>query len=184
VALVSPLRSTGARMRRSAAILLIAAAVAGCGYQRTATISALPPELRTIAVPTFRNRTFEPLVEAAVGGAIKQRLLTQRRLELSDDPDNADLVLRGTITAYATAPLSYDASRSVALEYRVTIRAEIALLQRGKPTPLWSETGWEATADYFVTADTAGTRVARDTALAEASRRLAEDIVARVLEGT
>lgn len=179
---LAPSRSAGALA--AAALLLLALLATGCGYQRTAAISALPPELRTIAVPTFRNRTFEPLVEAAVGGAIKQKLLAQRRLEILDDPDSADLVLRGTITTYTTAPLSFDESRSVALEYRVTIRADVALLQRGKATPLWDEAGWEAFGDYFVTADTAATRVARDAALAEASRRLAEDIVARVLEGT
>lgn len=178
----SALRKTiGAR--RAAAIVLAAAAIAACGYQRTAVVSTLPPELRTIAVPIFRNRTVEPLIQTTVAGAIKQRLLTQSRLAVQDDPNAADLVLRGTMTSFATTPLSYDAERSVALEYRVTIQAEVALLQRGKPTPLWSEAGWEASGDYFVTADTAATRVARDAALAEASRRLAEDIIARVLEG-
>lgn len=161
---------------------LAALVSSGCGYRLAGGSSYLPPEIKTVAVPTFRNRTFEPTIEAVLVREVKREFLTQGRLEVLENPDSADLVVNGVVTNYGVRPLSYDQA-SVVIEYRLGVTVEVTLTKKGRAAPIWKDQVMETTADYFVTGDTAATRVARDTAATEAARRLSEAIVGRVLEG-
>ena len=160
---------------------LLLTVLAGCGYHLSGS-QRLPSEIRTIAVPVFHNQTFEPTLENAVTAAVKQEFLTNGRLEVVNDPDQADLVLKGTVVSFGLTPMSFDRTTSVVLEYRVRIRATVALEdRRGKV--LWKDSEMESAAEYRVHPDTAANRVAQDHAVAEAGKQFAENVVHRVLEG-
>ena len=154
----------------------------GCGYQMAGK-THLPPDLETIAIPIFRNHTSEPILEDAVTSAIKREFLTNSRLGVVNNPKTADLALKGTISSYGLTPLSFDRLRSIVLEYRIHIRAEITIEDVRTHKILWKDISLEATAEYPVTSDPAATRVAQNRANEEASRALAENLVSRVLEG-
>lgn len=159
------------------------ALLTGCGYHMSGAVR-LSSDIRTIAVPVFYNDTFEPALENAVTSAVKQEFLTNGRLEVVNDPDQADLILKGTVTSFGLTPLSFDRDKSVVLEYRIRIRAAIRLENPRTKKILWQNSGIEATAEYLVNPDTAANRVAQDHAVAEASKQFAENVVHRVLEGS
>jgi len=154
----------------------------GCGYHTTGAVK-LQSDHETIAVPVFFNETFEPTLENAVTTAVKQEFLTNSRLRVVNDPGDADLVLKGTVTSFGLTPLAFDPSTSVVIEYRIRIRTSVQLEDRRNQSILWQDPGMETSADYIVNPDTSANRVAQDHAIAEASKLLAENVVHRVLEG-
>jgi len=162
---------------------LLLTVLAGCGYHLSGS-KRLPPDIETIAVPVFHNNTFQPTLEIAVTEAVKQEFLTTSRLKVVNDPDQADLVVKGTIVSYGLTPLSFDSSRTVVLEYRVHIRVAVSVeAPSHKEKVFWKDAGMEAKADYLVNPDTSANQVAEDHAIAEASKLFAENVVHRVLEG-
>jgi len=156
--------------------------LSGCGYHLSGS-NRLPSDIETVAVPVFHNNTFQPTLENAVTAAVKKEFLTNSRLMVVNDPDQADLVVRGTIVSYGLTPLSYDSSRTVVLEYRLHFRAAVSVEAPRKQKVLWKDTAMDAMAEYLVNPDTAANQVAEDHAIAEASKQLAENVVSRVLEG-
>ncbi|HEY5593749.1 MAG TPA: LptE family protein, partial [Nitrospiria bacterium] len=161
---------------------LLLTVLTGCGYHLAGS-NRLPSDIRTIAVPVFYNETFEPTLENAVTSAVKQEFLTNSRLTVVNDPEEADLILRGTIVSFGLTPVTFDRTTSVVVEYRVRIRASVTVEDRRTQKVLWKNPAMESAAEYRVNPDTAANRVAQDHAIAEAGKRLAENVVHRVLEG-
>jgi outer membrane lipopolysaccharide assembly protein LptE/RlpB len=161
---------------------LLLTVLAGCGYHLSGS-NRLPSDVRTIAVPVFYNETFEPALENTVTTAVKEAFLTNSRLAVVNDPEEADLVLKGKVVSFGLTPLAFDRTRSVVLEYRVRIRVEVALEDRRTQKVLWKNSGMESSAEYVVNPDTSANRVAQDHAIAEAGKQFADDVVHRVLEG-
>src|SRR5437879_11767487 len=103
-------------MRRRAALLaLIATAVAGCGYGLRGT---LPSHLKTIAIPTFANRTSEPGVENFLTRAVVDAFSTNGRLRVVG-PETADSILEGEVTGYDVQPIAFDRSANVRQDPRI-----------------------------------------------------------------
>ena len=158
-------------LTRFTSSILLLTLTSGCGYHMAGR-TQLPSDLETIAIPIFRNHTAEPILEDTVTSAIKREFLTNSRLGVVNDPETADLALKGTISSYGLTPLSFDRLRSVVMEYRIHIRAEITLEDVRTHKILWKDLSVEAAAEYPVTSNPATTRVAQDRANAEASRLL------------
>ncbi|HEY5649137.1 MAG TPA: LptE family protein [Nitrospiria bacterium] len=169
-------------LRWTAALVLILSGLTACGY-RTAGKPEIPPDSQTIAVPVFYNQTFEPILENSMTSAVKDEFLTNGRLRVVNEADQADLVLRGTILSYGLTPLSFDQTRSVVLEYRVHIRVRVVLEDSRTQRVLMEEPAMEAVAEYLVHPDTSAGRVAQDQAIEKAGRLFAENVVSRILEG-
>ncbi|HLF87275.1 MAG TPA: LptE family protein, partial [Nitrospiria bacterium] len=130
----------------------------GCGY-RFHGRSISDTQSRKIAVPTFHNDTFEPLIGKKITGFIKEELVSNGGFQLINDPSLADLTLTGRITGFSLTPIS--SSNNRATEYRVSIKIDVGLSGKSnKPgltdsANIWTEKGREVTADYFVTGDIA-----------------------------
>jgi len=157
--------------------------LAGCGYHLSGS-NRLPSDVRTIAVPVFYNETFEPALENTITTAVKQAFLTNSRLAVVNDPEEADLVLKGKVVSFGLTPLAFDRTRSVVLEYRVRIRVAVLVQDRRTQKTLWTESGMESSAEYLVNSDTSANRVAQDHAVAEASKMFAENVVHRLPKGS
>ncbi|MEK6576133.1 MAG: LptE family protein [Nitrospirota bacterium] len=158
----------------------------GCGY-RFLGRSISDTQSRKIAVPTFHNDTFEPLIGKKVTGFIKEELASNGGFQLINDPSLADLTLTGRITGFSLTPIS--SSNNRATEYRVSIKIDVDLSgKNNKPgltnkANIWTEKGREVTAEYFVTDDIAANNAAENRAIEEAAKLFAEDLVSQILEG-
>ncbi len=158
----------------------------GCGY-RFLGRSIPDIQSRKIAVPTFHNDTFEPLIGKTITGFIKEELVSNGGFQLINDKSLADLTLTGRITGFSLTPIS--SSNNRATEYRVSIKIDVDLSgKNNKPgltdrASIWTEKGREATAEYFVTDDIAANSIAENRAIEEAAKLFAEDLVSRILEG-
>jgi hypothetical protein len=163
-----------------AALALMSMTGPGCGYSAVST----PPvgEVRTVAVPLFDNRTFEPLLEARLTERVKARLVSTGPWRLVNRPGAADLVIVGTVTGFGVTPVSFDETHS-ALEQRVTITVEVTAERRGREAgaPAFRRT-LTGTAEYAELGDTLRTRAAKNRAIEEAGDLLAQDLLARLID--
>jgi outer membrane lipopolysaccharide assembly protein LptE/RlpB len=164
--------------------------VSACGYQFVGRSSPLPPEIRRIAVPTFENNTFEPLLDERLTEAVKKAFIAYPRLQVVNSASDADAVLKGRIITFLLTPISFNPLNEAA-EYRVRIQTDLTLQDSRNQKILWQEKMMETTADYFVfqdpvdpaRVDIARTRDAEDRAIAEAAKVLGENLVSQLLEG-
>jgi outer membrane lipopolysaccharide assembly protein LptE/RlpB len=110
--------------------------LAACGYRMVGKETHVPPGLNSVAVPTFKNRTYEPGIEVPFTQAFLKEFILDRRVNVVDRAQ-ADSLLEGIITDFRIHSVSYDRSGFV-LEYQTSVMLDLTLKDRtGKV--LWEE---------------------------------------------
>src|SRR5574341_771719 len=122
----------------------------GCGYR---VGSILPMNIKTIAVPTFKNLTPEPGVEIGVTNQIINQFQIDGTLKIVEDED-ADVRLDGELVEYRREPLRYTGTdfKSVS-EYRLRLITRLTLVDVKTGQPVWSNRIVEGETTYFVGGD-------------------------------
>lgn len=170
----------GARARILVAALAVAGATGGaCAY--TTSTALLPSHLKTVAVPVFENATTEYTLEQELTDAVVARFVADNHLKVVDQR-SAHAILKGRITAYRNSVFGFSQTAQ-AQEYRVTLGVAVTFKDQVKNRELWTEPDMVKTSNYYVV-DTPG-----DSARTEldgrkrAIAKIAEEIVARSVEG-
>lgn len=99
----------------------------GCGYRLSGYSNQLPPQLRTIAIPDFQNKTTRFQIDQYITFAVKEEFIKRSKLVLADRIDQADAVLEGTITNFSATPITYSEDATANL-YKVTITANVRFM--------------------------------------------------------
>lgn len=81
---------------KSALVLAVAVLLTGCGYKLGEIRPTPMRSVRTLAVPTFKNRTYEPRIEVLFADTLVKRMQQDGTYELVGD-DKADAILYCTI---------------------------------------------------------------------------------------
>ena len=103
-------------------------AFTGCSTYRFS--SAVPEELRTIAVPVFENASSYPEIDSIVTQYVLREFQRQGTFKIKDLNDSS-LKLIGRLVKSDLQPLSYDRNYgSRTSEYRYALVAEITLVER------------------------------------------------------
>lgn len=162
------------------AIAILLLMLNACGYTISRTGGQFGPPFGAskAAVPLFVNDTFEPLIEKDVTAALKEEIGSDGRWLLVDR-DSADVVVAGRVSQVNLAPLSYDAKERI-LEYRITIRTEIRVLDKAEKV-LWKDS-IATFADYRVTEDVTKSKIRRGEAIRKACKNMAEEFIIKVLD--
>jgi outer membrane lipopolysaccharide assembly protein LptE/RlpB len=109
---------------------------AACGYRMVGKETHVPPGLNSVAVPTFKNRTYEPGIEVPFTQAFLNEFILDRRVNVVNRAQ-ADSLLEGIITDFKIHSVSHDQSGRVS-EYQTHIVLDLSLKDRtGKV--LWEE---------------------------------------------
>ena len=123
------------KCRAGAALLVLTLAAAlcatGCGYHTLGHSTALPGNVRSIAIPVFTSyaRTFR--VEQLLTDAVIREFNTRTQFRIVRDPhEDADAVLKGTVLSVSSTPLAYDSTTGRAASALVTINLQITLTDR------------------------------------------------------
>jgi hypothetical protein len=167
--------ATSARPAICAAAAVALLAAAGCRNYFLG--STLPPDLHTISVPTFANRSGEPDIESSVTRAVLQEFQRDGALRLAPGGEG-DIELTGAVVSSRLDPVRYTRSNRLATdEYRLILRAEVTAKVRATGRTLFNgvvegDTLFRAAGDL---------NTARRTAMAPATRDLAHEVVNAVL---
>ncbi len=145
----------------------------GCGYQMVGKETHVPPGLNSLAVPTFKNKTFEPGIEVPFTQGFLKEFIRDRRVNVVDR-NGADSVLEGVIKSFTIYSVSYDRSGLV-LEYEIIVVLDLTLK---KPTGevLWEERNFSETRWFRASSDVLVNEMNKAAALQQIGRISAERI--------
>jgi len=165
---------------RLAALLLAAPALAllpGCvGYRLG---SMLPPDIKTVYVPTFINQTTEPQIELQATRSAVEEIQRDGSLKIAPE-GQADAILQVKLNGYRLTPLAYEAQRkTAATEYRLTLYASIVLTRRRDNKVIAENPRCYGESTFPVVGDLSSSK---RTGLPKAAADLAHDIVQKVTE--
>lgn len=133
--------------RLSSLLILIVLSSSGCGYRLG---SILPSNIKSVAVPTFKNMTPEPGVEMAITNEVINQFQIDGTLIVVEN-DDADVRLEGEIIEYRREPLRFAGQdfREVS-EYRLRLITRLTLVDLKTHKPLWSARTVEGETTYLV----------------------------------
>ncbi len=155
--------------------------LAGCGYQVRGRETNLSPEIRSVAIPIFANRTDETGIETDVTRALVEKFISTRRLPVATK-DSADALLTGTVRSFATTPVAVTSSTQVSTEYRATLTLDFTFqgVKDGKVLYREQMSDWR---NYPVVSDLNTTEQNKRDAIRAISVLLAERIYELILGG-
>jgi len=151
----------------------------GCGYHAGEIRPTPMRSVRTLAVPTFKNRTYEPRIEVLFADTLVKRLQQDGTYEIVGD-EKADAILHCTITQVEQRALrsvinnvlaTSEFSLKVKVEYEVQDRVTGAILMVG---------GASGDSTFFSGNDL---QTIQRQALSNAAADLAKDIAVEISEG-
>ncbi len=169
-------------MRRAAVLLLAALAAAGCGYHVGGRADLLPSTLRTIAIPAFGNASPRYRLAGQLPAAITREFLARTRYRVVADPNEADAVLYGTVTNYASFPTLFDQRTGRASAVQVHVFLDLKLVERESGNVLFERQNYEFRGRYEIAVDQAQYFDESATALERLSREVARQVVSSILE--
>ena len=155
--------------------------LSGCGYTQQAH---LPNDIKTIAIPTFKNEippkeqfAYHPGLEVELTNAIRNRFIFDGNLKVMEE-DKADAVLEGAIISYEQEGLRFDRLESVQ-EYRLFLVVRFKLIDRRTKKVLIQEPNFSGRSEFFVSRSPVSSRRASANS---ATFDLARSLVDRIIE--
>jgi hypothetical protein len=153
--------------------------ISSCGYHLVGTGNTLPPHLKSIAIPVFKNSSSQPEIHRELTSIILRSFVNDGRLKLAKK-DKADLLMKGALTYYVKRTAAFgsdDLSSDIIIELGVDVeimdqvKNKIFLKQKLK-------TQW----DYNSTSNISDTETARLKALDGAYNELGTRLVSLIVD--
>jgi len=149
----------------------------GCAGYRLG--SMLPPDIKTVYVPTFINNTMEPQLELETTRYAMQEFQKDGSLKIGQK-ETADAILEVRLTQYRLTPVQYNNTRlTAATQYRITLNASILLTRRSDHKVIVEYPRCLGEAYFPVVGDLSSSKL---VGLPIAAQDLAHDIVQKVTE--
>ncbi|MDY7033443.1 MAG: LptE family protein [Thermodesulfobacteriota bacterium] len=162
-------------------ILGLALCLFSCGYHFAGKGEGLPSDIKTIAIPFFTNKSFEPGIENFFTNALIDEFLKRGRVDIGKTKDS-EATITGVITSFKTSPISFNGNNR-ALEYRATVTLEVSLKRNDNGTVIWESSKISRYHEYSVSSDTTMTYENKRQAIKKIAEDLAEEIHNRIFEG-
>ncbi|WP_303722609.1 LPS assembly lipoprotein LptE [Malonomonas rubra] len=152
----------------------------GCGYHFPGKGGSLPGKVKTVYIPLFVNKTKEPQLESLVSNEISVVFGRNSNISQVESLDQAEAVLEGVVSSYASKPIAYDTSDDIS-EYRATMTIDAVLRQVSDGRLLWQgNVSWKE--EYLADDDKAIQEDFEREAIDEISLRISEELLSRMLD--
>ncbi len=152
-----------------------------CGYRLARLDNPMLEGVETIAVPYFKNKSYEPEAEAIFTYAFVNEFVESRRLQVVGQ-GTADVILYGTIKELEDETISYDRDDK-ALEYRVHAKLKLTLERRKNGEVLWARKSLNHTEEFPVTRGIVHSEASKRKAIKTLAADLAERVHDSIMQG-
>ena len=161
--------------------------LSGCGYTLVGRASNIPEDIRQVFLQPFENQTTRVEVEQFLTQAIADELVTRPRFELVATAGEADAVIRGSVTAFRVAPITFT-SDGRAQEYELAIIADVSFRRIPSPTGeegevIWANDRYQFRQSYEVESPDSDFFDRENLAIEDSAERFADTMVTDLLEG-
>jgi hypothetical protein len=123
------------------ALLLILMLVSATGCIRYSfSGAAIPDNVNTIYIPFFQDQSGSGLADLSdrLSEALINRFVNQTRLRITNNAEEADIVMEGVITGYRNVPFSIGGNEQASLN-RVTVTVRASFKYKTEPRPAWNK---------------------------------------------
>jgi hypothetical protein len=156
--------------------------VNGCGYRVAGHVNTLPPDIQTIAVPAFQNRTSSYRIEQRLTAAVIHELLVDTRYKVVSSPADGDAVLYGAVKGAGGGAVVFDPSTGRATTVLVTVTMEARLEDRKTGKVLYRNDNFVFREPYEISTDIPSFFEESGPAMDRVSRDFARRLVAEMRE--
>lgn len=174
------------RRREVLASLLAAPAAlaAGCGgYHRVDLGKTLPVDIKTIAIPTFRNPSLRYRVEQRFTDAVTREFLRRaRRFRITSDQEHADAILTGEIKDLRSGGALLDNTGRTRV-FEVVVIAAVTLRDRIRDKVLFDDQRLVFRGEFELSDNPESFFDEEDPAVDRIARAFASSVVSTVLSG-
>lgn len=173
------------RTKRCCRGLALAAAVltaaAGCGYHLRGTGSSLPPNVKTMSIPVFRNLTTRYELDLKLTRAVINEMIERGKVSVAAESATSDAVLDGEIVSFVATPVAFSGAAQ-ADRYIITVTAKISLRERSSEKALFSNPSFVYVEQYDVPQGRDFDSVQTE-AIDKIAEKFARSLVVNILEG-
>ena len=173
---------TGTRARRSARTAYCLLFFTACGYHVAGTTTRIPPDVKTIAVPAFKNMSSTFRIEQQLTSAVTREFLERTHFRILPNPADADAVLKGTVKDVRARAITFDINTGRATSLQVQVTADVKLEDVHTHKILFSNSNYVYREEYQVSESPSALFEEDKPALDRLSRDLARTLVTDILE--
>jgi hypothetical protein len=157
---------------------MLSACFAGCGY-RLASKKFDGGEGRTIAIPTFTNRTTTYRIEQRLTEAVRREFIRRTRFRVIPET-SGDVLVNGEVLSFTAVPIIFN-EQGRGSSYSILVDLNVKLIDTMTGATLFQNDRWTFR-DVFELAQNSGEFVPEDAAAIDRlARRFASSLVATVL---
>jgi hypothetical protein len=153
-----------------------------CGYHVAGTATRIPPNVKTIAVPAFKNMSSTFRIEQQLTSAVTREFLERTHYRILPNPADADAVLKGTVKDVRARAITFDINTGRATSLQVQVTADVKLEDLHTHKILFSNSSYVFREEYQVSESPSALFQEDKPALDRLSRDLARTLVTDILE--
>jgi hypothetical protein len=153
-----------------------------CGYHVAGQATRIPSDVKTIAVPAFKNLSSTFRIEQQLTAAVTREFLERTHYRIVANPADADAVLKGTVKEVRARAITFDNNTGLATSLQVQVNAEVKLEDVHSRRLLFSNSNYVYREEYQVSETPAALFQEDKPALDRLSRDLARTLVTDILE--
>lgn len=172
-----PTRATAAALAACSVLMTLA-----CGYQVAGTASRLPPDIKTIAIPVFTNKSTRFRIEQSVSAAVTREFIERTRFRVTPEPAGADAELKGTIDTVRSGVLTFDPNTGRATTFQIQVTADVELVDLHTRKVVFSNPHYLFREQYQVSQSAPALFEESEPALNRLSQDFAHTLVTDILE--
>jgi outer membrane lipopolysaccharide assembly protein LptE/RlpB len=162
-------------------LMLVVLTAAGCGYHLRGTGSFLPPSIKTMSIPVFRNLTTRYELDIKLTRAVIDEMVARGKVVIAADPEKADAVLEAEVVSFSATPVAFT-GQTQADRYTITVKAKILLKERAADRTIFSNPLFVYIEEYEVPPGRDFESVQTE-AIDRVAEKFARSLVATILEG-
>lgn len=142
----------------------------------------LPPDIKTIAVPIFKNETPQFKIEQTLTSAVVEELIERTRFRVTTDPAGADAVLHGAVKRIRSSVVTFNPQTGSATTLQIEVITGVSLVDQHTKRVVFSNPDYIFREQYQVSS-TPATLIEEDpAAIGRLSRDFARTLVTDILE--
>lgn len=168
-------------MRKIFLLLILCFLCIECGYHLRGTGSSLPPHIKRVHIPMFKNLTTRFELDVRLTRKVIDEMVARGKVEITGDAKTADAVMNGKIISFTATPIAFS-GEAQADRYIINVVANITLRDLVNDKIVFSNPSFVYQQEYEVPEGTDFETVQTE-AIEKVAERFARSLVITILEG-
>jgi outer membrane lipopolysaccharide assembly protein LptE/RlpB len=168
-------------MRKFLVLAILSLSLVSCGYQLRGTGSNLPPNIKRVEIPMFKNMTTRFELDLKLTQGVIDELVARGKFQITSDSKNADAILIGEILSFTVNPIAFS-NQTSADRYNIIIVTKITLRDLSNQKVIFSNPNFVYMEEYGVPAGTSY-ETWETQAITQVAEKFARSLVSTLLEG-